>query len=753
METNTDVIKLNIGGAKFEISHVTFSKFETQIQSRSVLRADKQTGCSEYFIERHAQSFGAILDFYQTGELHLPTDVCPSIFKRELEAWEVDWTQMSTCCLRRFVGFHENEATLLDFDRKFHESGLPQTAYPSSWEKIRMRGWALLDNPKSSNWAMIFLAVATIFVLLSTFVLIASTDTAFTRSLTKEEWEEFLSEDEYTRCVEPLENSTTGDDAPSFVRKRSADELPSHGDHVIGTNGAEDEKIVNVVLELVKSGNAESRASETTTSDTRQVSEGGTVRWGATHTSGYLHTNTSGYLHTNTSGYLHTNTSGYIHEDNGYQHKKNRFYPHYNTSGYHYNNNTGHPHTNTALYPHTNSSDYPHANKNVYHHTNSSKSFYTKSPNSFINNNSPQSTESESSEPTSTTAQIGEDQTIDSTDLSHSTENMGVKDIYQDAATNESRSNNVHKMIHQLNEELTHQNLHQHRQKRDIIITNDNTNTTTSINATTFYSLLQRVSNYFQNMLTHQSTSTSDWCAGVRPTTADAPVDWLQYIDSVCMCYFTLELIARFIFAPSRLRFLGSVSTWIDLFTVTTMYLVLILGRIDPRSKYTPSYIEILNSLQLFRVLRLIRLVKNVTGFRVLVYSVRSSWRELCLLFLYLLIAVTIFATSSYFFERDNMKSIPDAGWWAIITMTTVGYGDVVPKTGPGKIIGSMCAMSGVLLIAVTVPVFVNNFLLFYESTKLMDVASHKNKVNDKIAEDNDDKKSKSIKSNRISAC
>ncbi len=63
--------------------------------------------------------------------------------------------------------------------------------------------------------------------------------------------------------------------------------------------------------------------------------------------------------------------------------------------------------------------------------------------------------------------------------------------------------------------------------------------------------------------------------------------------------------------------------------------------------------------------------------------------------------------------------SIPLGLWWAIVTMTTVGYGDMVPKTYLGMLVGSMCALTGVLTIALPVPVIVSNFAMFYSHTQV----------------------------------
>ncbi|XP_070207185.1 potassium voltage-gated channel protein Shaw-like [Littorina saxatilis] len=87
---------------------------------------------------------------------------------------------------------------------------------------------------------------------------------------------------------------------------------------------------------------------------------------------------------------------------------------------------------------------------------------------------------------------------------------------------------------------------------------------------------------------------------------------------------------------------------------------------------------------------------------------------------MFLTSGVLVFSTLVFWCERENMGSIPEAFWWAIVTMTTVGYGDIAPKSFLGKIVGSLCAISGVVLIAITIPVLVNNFLLFYGYSKVI---------------------------------
>ena len=103
---------------------------------------------------------------------------------------------------------------------------------------------------------------------------------------------------------------------------------------------------------------------------------------------------------------------------------------------------------------------------------------------------------------------------------------------------------------------------------------------------------------------------------------------------------------------------------------------------------------------------------------QVLILTFRASIEGLGMFLVALTVSMLVYSSAIYYAEHNvkdsQIQSIPDAFWWAIITMTTVGYGDKYPVGPLGKLIGSACAITGVLTLAMPVPILTGHFNRFY---------------------------------------
>ena len=198
------------------------------------------------------------------------------------------------------------------------------------------------------------------------------------------------------------------------------------------------------------------------------------------------------------------------------------------------------------------------------------------------------------------------------------------------------------------------------------------------------------------------------------------PHEAFFYIECVCNVWFTVEFTVRFLSCPSKVSFMRGAVNVIDATATLSFYIDLML-------QHHFSHLEnadILEFFSIIRIMRLFKLTRHSAGLKILIQTFKASAGELLLLVFFLVLGIVIFASLVYYAERiqtnpdNDFNSIPLGLWWALVTMTTVGYGDMAPKTYAGMFVGALCALAGVLTIALPVPVIVSNFAMFYSHTQ-----------------------------------
>ena len=202
--------------------------------------------------------------------------------------------------------------------------------------------------------------------------------------------------------------------------------------------------------------------------------------------------------------------------------------------------------------------------------------------------------------------------------------------------------------------------------------------------------------------------------AGSVQVVHDAWASWLNAFEVVSVAIFTLEYVLRLWAAPAdpryarplvgRLRLALTPMALVDLASFLPCYLVFL--SVDLRA---------IRALRLLRLARLAKLGRYFESSRLILGTLRSKREEMILSMSVLLIFVVIGATLMYEVEHEaqpeRFADIPSAMWWAVITLTTIGYGDVYPVTGMGKLLGAVLAVLGVLTIALPTGIFAAGFI------------------------------------------
>jgi len=222
--------------------------------------------------------------------------------------------------------------------------------------------------------------------------------------------------------------------------------------------------------------------------------------------------------------------------------------------------------------------------------------------------------------------------------------------------------------------------------------------------------------------------STALFLASSLPQYWSSNDPYLYNLEIVVISFFTFDYIVRIVNCSNVKRFVKDPFNVIDLLAIIPFYITLIITLIEPNG-LDASSIAVLRVIRLLRVFRAFKIGKYTNNVTILVKTFKQSKEGFTLLAFILFLGLIVFSSlmfyaeqSEAYFDQDSLtwiynngnpspyQSIPAAFWWCIITMTTVGYGDVYPITIAGKFIGSLTAITGVLVLALPITVLGANF-------------------------------------------
>ncbi len=170
---------------------------------------------------------------------------------------------------------------------------------------------------------------------------------------------------------------------------------------------------------------------------------------------------------------------------------------------------------------------------------------------------------------------------------------------------------------------------------------------------------------------------------------------WLTRIEWFFTLLFSVEYLLRLACVGQPLRYARSFYGIVDLLAVLPTYLSLLL----PGS----HYLLVIRILRILRIFRVFKLVQYLSEAQLLARALRASARKIAVFLFTVLTLVIIFGSLMYLIEGESSgyTSIPRSIYWTIVTLTTVGYGDISPQTGLGQTLASLIMICGYGIIAV----------------------------------------------------
>lgn len=168
----------------------------------------------------------------------------------------------------------------------------------------------------------------------------------------------------------------------------------------------------------------------------------------------------------------------------------------------------------------------------------------------------------------------------------------------------------------------------------------------------------------------------------------------IRYIEYFFTALFTIEYLLRLYCSPKPTAYAKSFYGVIDLLSILPTYFALLFP--------SATFMGAIRLLRVMRIFRILKLVRYLQDSNILMRSLLGARRKVLIFFSTVAVLVTIFGSLVYVIEGpgNGFTSIPQSIYWAIVTITTVGYGDVAPQTPLGKAVASLTMLLGYSILA-----------------------------------------------------
>ncbi|XP_061176051.1 potassium voltage-gated channel protein egl-36-like [Saccostrea echinata] len=222
---------------------------------------------------------------------------------------------------------------------------------------------------------------------------------------------------------------------------------------------------------------------------------------------------------------------------------------------------------------------------------------------------------------------------------------------------------------------------------------------------------------------------------------------WRVVLESISNVFLLLDLILRFIITHQKKTFIFVPSNFLEFIAITISFFVIYMDR-NPEMIVQNSWLDkliiVVGCLYSLRVFKLLRLAETTGEMKILKLCFQNSLRLIVLLLMIFTIFSVIFGSGMFWAEFENSETFPNmfvSIWWAVVTITTVGYGDHYPKAPFGYFMASLTAVIGLLLIAMPIASLSSSFNTYYSCyTYKKKYSDAKKKSREDISENTVDK-------------